>query len=585
LEKVSQRIFQRKKQVESKLLQTRLINIPIPTNENGVYPEMSGDEEERKAVKGLVVLVPEVHQIPNPRVPVPKPVRDKVFYENIYDLSKQDCEFLYRQMPWIKDVVNQIYISPVRKTIAEGSAPVYGEFSDIVDYDKSITDNNRVYYHPKDKYYNIQCQSTKVQNGDELTIVKNGETFVLIVAVDTKSKGIVIQNEDMLKAEIDYVKIWNANKDDQIKDLKKHEPSDEMVFLAKHELCYAFQAAISQKSSETSIPVVYRSPQSQFISTVVETIRKNSKNGDVFTRLLANIVVFLKIDVSFVSSSSFIKKLQKEIYLPGTLPFMTDSDKLPEIFLSKNVPESTKEFVLKKLEEERAKFTKLFYENLYIGNSIVRKATRPTLWNKPIQQIELPDLKSICKNREHVANESDDDIVFYSEEDDVYCFNIYELYNLFQNTPNAVNPFTQTPFSPEFTQVFLTRYASKPLINKINVVRTTDVEISQLEAMIEAELTFLENKLIIDEHPDMVIGPRLPLNRGNLNPVPQKRRIAHTPAVLREDYSIAEVKKSVKCLECKKDIENFDASVKSIFKNAEVSFCDYECMEKTKKFK
>lgn len=550
---------------------------------------MSGDEEEKRT--GLIAIVPEVRQIPQPRVPVPKPVRDKVFYQNIYDFSKQDCQFLYRQMPWIKDVVNQIYISPVRRTIAQATtAPTYAEFSDILDYDKSITDNNRVYYHPKDKYYNIQCQSTKVQNGDELTIVKNGETFVLVVAVNTKSKGMVIQNEDMLKAEIDYVKIWNANKDDQIRDLRKQEPSDEMVFLAKHELCYAFQDAISQKSSETSIPVAYRSPQSQFISTVVETIRKNSETGDVFTRLLANIVMFLKIDVSFVSSSNFIKKLQKEIYPAGTLPFLTDSDKLPEIFLSKNVPESTKEFVLKKLEEERAKFTKLFYENLYIGSSVVRKSTRPVLWNKPIRQIELPDLKSVCKNREHVANESDEDIVFYSEEDDVYCFNIYELYDLFRNTPKAVNPFTQTPFSPEFTQVFLTRYGSKPLINKIKV--TPKDEISQLEAMLEAELTFLENKLIIDEHPDMILGPRLPLNRGDYNPVPQKRRVARTPAVLRENYDATLAlhtntsdKKPAKCLECKKEIQNVDASVKSIFKNAEILFCDYECMEKTKKFK
>lgn len=581
MEKVNQRILQRNKLVQSKLLQTQLIDFPIPTEMN-----------RKNAQGGLVVLVPEV-QIPNPRVPVPKPVRDKVFYENIYDLSKQDCEFLYRQMPWIKDVVNQIYISPVRKTIAVGSehAPVYGEFSDIVDYDKSITDNKRVFYHPKDKYYNIQCQSTKVQNGDELTIVKNGETFVLIVAVDTKSKGIVIQNEDMLKAEIDYVKIWNANKDDQIKDLKKHEPSDEMVFLAKYELCYALQDAISQKSSETGIPVIYRSPQSQFVSTVIETIRNNSKTGDVFTRLLANIVVFLKIDVSFVSSSSFIKKLQKEIYLPGTLPFMTDSDKLPEIFLSKNVPEPTKEFVLKKLEEERAKFTKLFYESLYIGSSVVRKATRPTMWNKPIQQIELPDLKSICKNREHVANESDDDIVFYSEEDDVYCFNIYELYDLFKNTPNAVNPFTQTPFSPEFTQVFLTRYASKPLISNIKNVHKTD-EISQLEAMIEAELTFLENKLIIDEHPEEGVKMMEKIASGTV-----KKRTATIPKISKEEalqiqLDAKEKEKErranlAKCVECKKVIEDEDvgASIKSVYKNAEVTFCSYKCMKKTKKFK
>jgi hypothetical protein len=298
-------------------------------------------QEQRR---GRVVLVDDV-PIPRPRVPEPKPIADRIFFETMTDLTKQDCEFFYKKIPWVKDIINNLYVHPIE-----------GNFDDIIDFEKFIEHDNIKFYQPKEKYYLIQCHSHKIQDGNVLTIVKNGETYKLMVAIDTNTKGIVLQNEDMLKAEIDYVRVWNQNKNDHIKDLRRNEPDEDMIFLSKFDLSNALQDAISG-----NVPIEYRSNNSQFIDIVVRTIRKNSNSGDSFVRLLANLIIFLKINLSFITSSVFIKRLREQIYMPGTLPFLTDADKLPEIFLVKNVPNDTQNFVLEKLEEERLRFTKNFF--------------------------------------------------------------------------------------------------------------------------------------------------------------------------------------------------------------------------------
>lgn len=345
-------------------------------------------QEERR---GRIAIVQDNVPIPRPRIPEPKPIADKIFFETMTDLTKQDCEFLYKKIPWVKDIVNHIYVHPIE-----------GNFDDIIDLEKFIEYDGVKFYQPKEKYYNIQCHAHKVQEGNALTIVKNGVTYKIMVAIDTNTKGIVLQNEDMLKAEIDYVRVWNQNKNEHIRELKRNEPNEDMILLAKFDLSNALVDSITG-----NVPIAYRSSNSQFIDIVVQTILKNSNSGDSFVRLLANIIIFLKINLSFITSSVFIKRLREQIYLPGTLPFLTDADKLPEIFLIKNVPIDTKNFVLEKLEEERLKFTKNFFENLYIGSSMIRKPTKPILWNKPTQQIELPDIKTICKNRVEIEQEND----------------------------------------------------------------------------------------------------------------------------------------------------------------------------------
>ena len=550
-------------------------DVESPSEEDKLQKIRDKIEEKREEPKIAQVIAPRPEQkrgriavvqddvpIPRPRIPEPKPIADRIFFETMTDLTKQDCEFLYKKIPWVKDIVNNIYVHPVD-----------GNFDDVIDHGKFIEHDGVKFYQPKEKYYMIQCHAHKVQEGHHLTIIKNGETYKLMVAIDTNTKGIVLQNEDMLKAEIDYVRVWNQSKNSHIRELKKNKPTEDMVLLAKFDLSNALQDAISG-----NVPIAYRSSSSQFIEVVVNTIFKESASGDSFVRLLANIIIFLKINLSFITSSVFIKRLREQVYLPGTLPFLTDADKLPEIFLVKNVPDDTRNFVLEKLEEERLHFTKNFYENLHIGASTIRKPTKPILWNKPTQQIELPDIKSVCKNRDEIEHENDEDIVFYTDQDEVYCFNIFRLYDLFQKQDLPINPFTRRPFSDKFIQIFLTRYASKPLVKKIEHTQHTDLT-SRLEQLIEQELSTLENSLIETDNPDFI--QRF---KSSISPLDPKKRISRVVVdTSKENFENESKDEPEKCMECKGGLG--PEQIGSVFRNKQVAFCGYECLEKNKAFK
>ncbi|ADO00413.1 hypothetical protein WIV_gp070 [Wiseana iridescent virus] len=512
---------------------------------------------ERK--RGKVAVIQD--NVPIPQVPVPKPVADKIFFETMVDVTKQDCEFLYKKIPWVKDIVNHIYIHPIE-----------GNFDGIIDSNRFIEHNKVKFYQPKEKYYLLGCHSHKIQEGNILTIIKGGETYKLMVAIDTNTKGIVLQNEDMLKAEIDYIRVWNQNKSEHIRELRRNEPNDEMIRSAKFYLSSSLQDAIGG-----NVPVAYRSVSSQFIETVIQTILKNSNSGDSFIRLLSSLIIFLKINLSFITSSVFIKRLREQIYLPGTLPFLTDADKLPEIFLVGGVPDETKNFVLEKLEEERLYFTKTFLESLH-GSSVLRNPTRPMLWKiKPTQQIELPDIKSICKNKDEVMSENDEDIVFYNDLNEVYCFNVFKLYNLFKQEDLPINPYTNRPFSDKFIQIFLTRYASKPLIKKIEHTQHSDLT-TKLEQLIEQELSLLENYLIETENPDFIQRYKSSISPQFDEPVVKTRT-----RVSRVKENFEDKEEPDKCFECKGELGS--DKIGSVFRNKQIAFCGYSCLEKNKSFK
>lgn len=481
----------------------------------------------------------------------PKGGADKK-YQTMRDVNNQDCEFLYKKIPWVKDVVNSIYVHPIK-----------GDFYGVVDPERFIVHDEDHYYQPLEKYYYLQCRSSKSQQGTLLTVKKDGQTYKMMVALDTAAKGVVLQNEDMLKAEIDYLLNWNDSKRAYLKTSKRDPPTDEMILLAKYNLLYSLQSAMKD-----SLPSAYRSIDAPFIGDVIGSMLKHSTSGLEFVRLLINVTVFLEINLSFVSCSVFVKRLREQIYLPGTVPLLTDADKLPEIFLNSNVPEDTRKFVLEKLESKRVELTDDFFVNLHLNVSMTtRKQSRPVLWNKPVQQIELPNVKTVCKNKKDVEHEKDENLLFYADSGDVYCFNVYDLYDRFGRNEMS-NPYTGQPFSADFVRSCLSLYATTKPESRSNDESSFDL-IDELEAMIDAQLTLLENRLI-----------------ETFIPAPSQSKDENRAPSVDQKTTDKVVETHKKCAECKIVVPDDSAdSVTTFFRNKEVVFCGYECLEKNKNFK
>lgn len=172
--------------------------------------------------------------------------------------------------------------------------------------------------------------------------------------------------------------------------------------------------------------------------------------------------------------------------------------------------------------------------------------------------------------------ENDEDIVFYNDLNEVYCFNVFKLYNLFKQEDLPINPYTGRPFSDKFIQIFLTRYASKPLIKKIEHTQHSDLT-TKLEQLIEQELSLLENYLIETENPDFIQRYKSSISPQVDEPVVKTRtRISR----VKENF---EDKEPDKCFECKGELGS--DKIGSVFRNKQVAFCGYSCLEKNKAFK
>lgn len=464
-------------------------------------------------------------------------------------LDHVDCEFLHKKIPWVKDVVNQIYVYPVK-----------GNFADVIDLENFIVYKEDRYYQPKKKYYYLQCDSVKTQKGKVLTVKKDGQIYKMMVALDTASKGVILQNEDMLKAEVDYLLNWKSAKARFLKISDTEKPGPEMIASAKSALMVSLRVALRD-----NVPVAYRSAGGPFIVEVIDTMLKHSETGKDFVRMLVNLTVFLEINLSFVSCSVFVKRLRQQIYLPGTLPFLTDADKLPEIFLNRDVPDNTIKLVLEKLEAKRANMTSEFKKMVhYYLHTSLQSISKSVRWSNDygvvVQRVELPDIKTMCKNKDDFKDESDQNMLYYVESDDVYCFNVYDLYPRLSRGQTD-NPYTKQPFSPEFIQSCLKLYATlKPMANFKNRPRLDIVE--ELEMLIDEQLTLLENRLI---------ETFAPMNTG----VPEAGLTTGVP----------EAGDAQKCSECKNKIEIDHEKIRTFFRNKEVVFCGYECLEKNKNFK
>ena len=143
---------------------------------------------------------------------------------------------------------------------------------------------------------------------------------------------------------------------------------------------------------------------------------------------------------------------------------------------------------------------------------------------------------------------------------------------MFQEQDVPTNPYTNRPFSEKFIQMFLTRYASKPLVKNIQHVHSDDLVV-ELEHLIERELILLENNLIEIDNPTFIEKFKSSLN-PTVEPTKSKRRIARCSG------SQCELEK---CAQCKKELN--DDKIATVFRNKKIYFCGYNCLETNKSFK
>ena len=462
-------------------------------------------------------------------------------FGNFKEERLKTCLQFYKLLPWIKDQVRDVFVSPVSDNFDD----TFFIRSDYYEYVASYggfaltSDEVEKFYRPKEKYFQLQCYGVDKyydEDSDTLHITwrnrGNEEEYRLKVGILTENKGFIIQTADILSAEENFIDNWLGNSDRRREELLEEVdiPSDAKT-VVKNNILSALMTVVSNAD------LLYTN---RILTNIVEKMVDLSYNTRDFFMRAADLIVFINPNINFVSSV-FAKRLGKMQYKPEILPLLSEKEKLPEIFADKRVPIATIEQVNNILHIQIQKV----FEDLVNAGRQIRLEGRD---DKII--IGLPEWKNACTNLDEVRDIPDDELIFYTDpdddSDDVFCFPINDLLDKFSKE-DIHNRYTGKDFSDAFVRRFLSVY-SKPIRTEriVEIEERAEEQPVQSEGalikLIKAELLRLENNLI-------------------------------EPEYFQEE--------EIKCFECKKPI-SVGESISSIYKGKKIYFCSITCFDNKK---
>lgn len=355
-------------------------------------------------------------------------------------------------------------------------------------------------YIPNDNFYGLLCEQyaqLSVQSGNIFRLFVAPDEYIdlyifYIVIIDTgndENFGIerIIQDEEIFKLYKNYITDLHLLDEKYQEKYKSRQAkietylsgtvTDDITRIASVKLVERLHSlapdvedygtVIKAKKYGDDVKEDIINYNTEFIKKAIAELPRTSALE--FIRKLAELLVFLTPPLSNIGSQIFIKRVQKEYYLPETLVNLTVAEKLPEVF---DVPfgydinwESvydSNDLNRIKLENiivrQISRFISNFGEELYsYHNPSDRIPPRPT--QTFYEKVDVKEWKSVCENVDNVKDTLSEKIVYYQENDKTYCLDIGELQNqMLFDEENPVNPYTNNPLSQDFIDKFKKTY-------------------------------------------------------------------------------------------------------------------------------
>lgn len=319
---------------------------------------------------------------------------------------------IYRQLPWLKEKVDQVLINPI-------SVP-----ENVYDITKFKIVDNVKFYNVKLPYFDMR-QKTEL-NIDEKNIasgIYNGiqiQFQVGLLIFSKPDKIFIIQNVEMYYKEKQYItKIKNSKIN--LTELKTSPINNELKIIAKNSL-------------------EEYTPNENYTDNLIRILSENATSYD-FAYKISKIVAGIKF------GNTFSKRLLKGYYREEILSSL-GFDVLFEGVITD----------LEKMENYIEDFANniLLYSSKYYDIQ-VRKYQRN---ERKIPYVTKFDIRTNCENINEIKNVNEENLTFFSIDNKFYCYDIYKLFFNFKKG-NYINPNTNNPFPQEFVQKIISLYNFK----------------------------------------------------------------------------------------------------------------------------
>lgn len=319
--------------------------------------------------------------------------------------------------------------------------------------------------------------------------------------------------------------------------------------------------------NENLIPISHNySSNSLFIKELEENFYNKNDNLESYISNIVDLLIYLDNSILNSYTKILAKKIMYNLYIPEELVNLTIEHKFPEIYDNKNVDEKTKMEIKKQLDN-----IKKYDYNVIINkldNVLNPTQTRRVIGGEPFINIKLfesvkPYIRDNCENSNDIE---DYKLVKYEENGKTYCFDIFQLFEKFNNK-NIINEYTKKNFNDEFVELIKEKYKRSKLFLPVKKRISTD---KKSVKKIEYTPNFL-NQIFNNLDLDM----NLFLDKKNDIIIPKERFNSSTQKI--DEYICSFCNKNV-VGKCKKTIIYHYNTPKTIH------FCEKDCMEKYTKW-
>jgi hypothetical protein len=527
----------------------------------------------------------------------------------IEDYSFVKCMDKYNQYNWIDGKVTGVWLSTVNGGIPK---------NEYIYKDIYIEEEGILWYQANSKFFSLQCNSYKkdrVQKDDILlSYTQAGKPIKLKVAytvvgnkysdktriVKTSDgrmvkRTFIIQDELLFRKENDFDRRTRQTDADRIQDILNTSVTERTANYSMKKLSDALLSIAPMKNDYGIIhidsrgikTVDYNTP---YIQILMASLRQGQEqtNKELFTKV-ASLLVFINMP----ESKTFRKNIEQEYYLPDILSTLSPSEKFPEAFQDPNAS-------VKFLDELTANINNKIYKLVRDMASSEYQSLDPTQSKRSnpfgvdfTRSVKTRKRIDACSNKDRVNGVSEQEIVYYKENDKIYCFTIDELYNQIIIQKDLTNPDTgkqfDNSFIDRFTQMYNKKLSSDGLLTeffqkkygfdmdelvkdkeKVDTIKYNQTIIAlNLWDLISDDLGELENQLSNENPAD---DEEIDENRE------EERREAEVIQGTRESVEIDE---KDACEYCKNHMA--DESIKSIILNGDesriIKFCSFKCFE------
>jgi hypothetical protein len=532
----------------------------------------------------------------------------------VEDYSFVKCMELYHRYDWIDGKVTGVWLSSDKN----------GQPDKNYIYDVTIEEDGHLWYQANRKFVAIQCDpNSKKRQHDDVLVIENknkiikfkvGYTIVGHQGNNYKSRMIekedgqsvrrtfAVQDEEMFLKEKQFFRKNKLTENDHVKDILKSSVTQQTLdntqqLLSKKFLSIAplkkdygvvhFEQNIKKlKSDVSSKSIDSNTPYMQILMSTLHNSPSQTKE-DLYNKI-ANIIIYLNIP----EANTFRKNIENEYYLPDILATLSPAEKFPEVFQDPTVTTKEQEQISTRIDNQIKKFVHSMGATEYrLQNPTQRVTTISSI--SYIHSLKTNKRLNACENKARVKGIPETEIVYYKENDKIYCFSVQELYNRFLIEEEVTNPETGNQFDINFVTRFSQLYNKKlsddglltaffqkkygfdlseaveEKINSDTIKSKFPVIATDLWDVIGKDIAELEDQLSNEAPAD---GDEIDEDRE------EEKRDAEVEAGDRETRDIDE---NDVCEYCKNHLSN--DSIKSIiFHNNEsriIKFCSFKCFE------